>query len=310
MKTIYEFCQSDSGPLILAIGIFDGVHTGHRTVLNEARAQARKCDGQAWALTFDPFPLEIIAPERAPQRLMSLPDKLATFEALGMDGCMVLHFSEKLRRMTPEDFLLWLKKELPRLSHIVVGSNWHFGFGHSGSAATLKLLASPCSVGVSIVQPVMVGGEPVSSTRLRSALKTGNWKLVADLLGHRYVVNGSVVHGREIGRTLGFPTANVKLNVPLDIPFGVYAVDVSVGGNTWHAAAYFGKRPTFDNGNPVLEVYILNQHMDLYHCDMSIAFASFIRADCTFDSPEALMRQIQSDVVQVQAFHAASGVSG
>lgn len=302
-----EAWAETTAPLVLAIGFFDGVHLGHRAVLEAALVRARARGGEAWVLTFEPHPLQVLAPDRAPLLITPPPLKTRALRALGPDGCLLLPFTAALADWTPEEFLARLRAAAPTLVEIVVGENWTFGQGARGGVRLLKDWGEHAGVAVSVVPPVWIDGEPVSSTRIRRAIDAGHMREAARLLGRPFVLAGRVEHGRAIGRTLGYPTANLTMHRELCPPPGVYAVRAAFESREGlAAAAYIGRRPTFDAvADPVLEVHLLEGHPDLYGRELEVSFLETIRDDRRFESPEALREQIAADLTRIRAALAA-----
>lgn len=299
----------DRGPIALAIGFLDGVHLGHQRVIREAIGRARAAGGQAWVLTFEPHPLRVVRPERAPPLITPLPEKLRRLEELGLDGCAVLPFTREFARHSAAEFVGRLAREVPQLHTLVCGQNFHFGHDAVGVPSALRELARPHGFEAVVVEPVQVGGQPVSSTRIRHAVTAGRMGEAAELLGRAFAVRGVVEEGRGIGRRLGFPTANLGTGGELMPPHGVYAVRVRrvlAAGELPHpvlaGAGYFGPRPTFETaGRPALEVHLLEHDGDWYGREIEVEFVEFIRPDQTFDSPAALSAQIARDIERIRA---------
>ena len=283
----------------LAVGIFDGVHRGHQAVLRAAMERAKAIGGEAWVLTFEPNPLAILAPERLPPRLTSLEVRRERFEALGLDGCITIPFTHELSKLTPQQFyhdILCPDGWSP--DTIFAGENWHFGAGGKGTLATISELGGR----VQTVPPVLDSDGVISSTRIRTALQCGDIATANRLLGYEYVSRGVVVQGRKVGRTLGFPTANLQVDTLLP-KSGVYAVKVRVENKTYSAIANIGTRPTFHASEPAFEVHILNFDGDLYGQTLDVTFLSRLRDERTFASAEALTKQITEDITQrIQRF--------
>jgi riboflavin kinase/FMN adenylyltransferase len=249
-------------------------------------------------LTFDPHPLKVIRPEAAPLMLTSTPHKTRILDSLGIEGCLVMPFTKDLRNQEPEDFVRLLCNSGSQLEHIVVGTNWTFGHEHRGSADLLQSLAAECNISATIVPPVQLHGEPVSSTRVRRAVKQGRLPEVAEMLGRHFSVWGRVVEGDKIGRELGFPTANIDPHNEVHLPNGVYAVYAMVGEKRYDAASYIGERPTFDvpERQWVVEVYLLDVSLELYGEDVEVFFVSRLRGDERFENVEELKAQIERDI--------------
>ncbi len=287
----------EAGPVALAAGFLDGLHLGHRRVIAAAQARARTVGGQAWVLTFDPHPLRVLRPEAAPPLITPLPMKLRILERLGVDGCLLREFTPEFARLDPEAFVAGLAGQLPGLAGIAVGEGWRFGHRGAGDAALLSRLAERFGFAVDLVPPVEADGSPISSTRVRQAVASGDMAGAADLLGRWFSVEGTVEPGRRVGRELGFPTANVDALRELHPPPGVYAVHVAHGGGRSGGAAYIGSRPTYGvGGHAVLEVFLFDFEGDLYGQEIEVAFLERLRGDHAFPDVAALRAQIARDV--------------
>lgn len=290
-----------TGPVALAAGFLDGVHLGHRSVIAAARRRAGDAGGQTWVLTFDPHPLRVLRPDAAPPLITPLPIKLRLLEAEGVDGCIVRSFTPEFAALSPEAFVDGLVRDIPRLAGIAVGDGWRFGHHGAGDRDLLRRLAARHGFDVDLVPPVTIDGQPVSSTRIRQAVVDGRMEEAAGLLGRSFSVEGAVVHGRRIGRDLGFPTANVDALRELHPPAGVYAAWVRADGAFHYGAAYIGGRPTFGaSGRPGLEVFLFDFKGDLYTHALEVGFISRIREDRSFTDAEALKDQIALDVARIR----------
>lgn len=290
--------RSETGPVVLAIGFFDGVHLGHRAVIAAARARAGALPAKLWILTFEPHPRKVIAPETAPALLTATRHKLHIFEQLKVDGCILMPFAPAFRHLTAKDFLDMLSASIPALKHIVVGSNWTFGHRGRGTADSLKQWAQEHGIGASSVEPVTFGDGPVSSTRIRKAVLNGDLDSAAAMLGQTFSIWGTVIKGRGVGRTLGFPTANIQPHNEVFPPAGIYAVSAEIGSEVYHGAGYIGHRPTFDHAGSewTLEVFFFDLKHDIYDREIIVGFVRKIRDDRKFNSPAELAAQIQEDV--------------
>lgn len=280
-----------SGPLVLAAGFFDGLHRGHQAVLAAARAAAHATGAATWVLTLEPHPLKVLRPQAAPRLLTDTAHKLHLLDQLGVDGCLVLPFTPALAAVEPADFIAQLRRAAPGLIHMVVGPNWTFGHRARGTPALLRELAAAHGFAVTVAEPVLSDGQPISSSRIREAVHAGHLDQAAAWLGRPYSVRGPVVHGRAEGRRLGFPTANVQDTSEVRPPAGIYAV--TVAGPGWRAggAAYLGPRSP-----AVVEVHVLDRTDDLYGQQLDVAFRHRLREHRPFSDAEALRRQIACDV--------------
>lgn len=299
--------------VILAAGFFDGVHVGHQKIICKTVARARNVHGQAWGLTFDAHPLKILKPGSEPRLLTSEQHKLELLAGLELDGCLVMPFSSELADVSPIGFLDLLRSNIPCLNEIIVGRNWRFGRSKEGNTAILSRFGKKVGFDVTIIRPVIRQGSPVSSTRIRDKIANGDLKGASILLGRSVSVLGTVVKGRGLGRSLGFPTANIDPYNEVIPPSGVYAVyaeikDSKVAGKTGrsrfhHGILNIGFRPTFGEPQtvPCIEVHLFDVNTLLYEYDMEIFFLYKIRDEITFPSPAALKKQIKDDVRCMQA---------
>ena len=289
---------------VLTIGNFDGVHRGHRALLEQLTAKARACALPATVLTFEPHPREFFAPEQAPARLSSLREKLELLEDCGVDRVHVCRFNRKLAALTSDDFIEQVLVQGLSVRHLIVGDDFCFGKGRSGNFAQLCAAGAEHRFGVEAMATVDFGGVRVSSSAVRDALSAGNIELARKLLGREYVIAGRVVHGDKIGRTLGFPTANVQLRrkrLPLT---GIFAVTVSgLGDQPLPGAASLGVRPTLAEGlKPVLEIHLLDFNKEIYGAHVSVNFHHKLRDEAKYESLDALKAQIARDVEATRAY--------
>ena len=289
----------------LALGQFDGVHPGHRAVLEAAAALARDAGGTAAALTFSPPPDRVLQPERPPEALADPEENRDRILACGIDAVALLPFTPDLAATPPEAFLAALPRAFPGLRALATGWNFTFGRGAAGNAENLPALAAAQGLAVRIVPPVLHDGIPVASTRIRDALRDGDMPLAAALLGRPHAVSGEVVRGRQVGRSIGFPTANLALSPDLLRPHpGVYAATVRTApGAAPRRAAVFVPDPAdprqqFAGG--AIEVHIPDFEGDLYGRRLTVAFRRRLRGHRNFDTLEALAAQLQRDMAVIR----------
>jgi riboflavin kinase/FMN adenylyltransferase len=280
---------------VLAIGNFDGMHLGHAALLAEARRLGGELGRPAAVLTFEPHPRALFQPEVPLFRLTPPALKAEAAAALGADGMVTLAFGRDLAALPAEDFVE--RELLHRLgaSGVVVGPNFRFGRRATGDVALLRRMAAERGFALAVVPPVVVDGAPVSSTRIRALLGDGDVAGANRLLGREWSLRASVAHGDKRGRLLGYPTANLLLDAATGLRHGIYAVRATVAGETRAAVASFGRRPTFDDGAPRLEVHVFDFAGDLYGQAMDVAFAGWIRPELKFDGVEPLIRQMDAD---------------
>jgi riboflavin kinase/FMN adenylyltransferase len=291
---------------VLAIGNFDGVHRGHQALIAAAVATAREIAAPAGALIFEPHPREFFHPEEAHFRLTPLPQKLEIFKRLGLDLAIVLAFDAQLAGLSADAFIAQVLVEGLRARHIVIGHDFFFGKNRSGTPETLQAAAERHGFGLTIVAPVAEDGEVFSSSAIRLRLAQGDVKGAARMLGRWWRAGGTVVGGAGRGLGLGFPTANVPLPRGTGIGHGIYAVRAYLSGERYDGAGYLGTRPTYDDGMPVLEVFLFGFDGDLYGRDMAVEFIGFVRPDRKFESSEALIAQMKTDCAHTAEILAAA----
>ncbi len=299
---------------VVAIGNFDGLHRGHQHLLAIAKdvADAQK---KPWGiLTFEPHPRSYFRPQEPVFRLTPAALKRRLAKALGAAFVMSIAFDEALANSTPEDFIKTHLIQGLGLSHIVTGYDFHFGKGRKGGSDTLREQGIQQNFGVTVVDQVTDDGDsnaPYSSSSIRSSLRRGHMRQAAHELGYDWMVMGEVVHGDKRGRTIGFPTANIILEPGAEPYRGIYAVTVrdAAGSEKWQGAAYFGDRPTFNTNRTFLEVFLLDQDIDLYGRTLIVSFVDLVRGDKTFKSVEELVAQMQLDCTEVRKILRAQTVS-
>src|SRR5919204_6047086 len=280
----------------VALGIFDGVHLGHRAILGAAVADARARGVPSVACTFEPHPMEVLQPERAPLPITTLDERLTLVAECGVDEAVVLTFTRALAAVEPEAFVKDVLVDRLHALQVVVGFNHRFGRGARGDAALLRELGARGGFSVDVIEPLTVDGVPVSSTAIRAALGRGDLEAAVRMLGRPYTLPGKVVAGAGRGRTLGFPTANVAPDRPALVAPGVYACTVEVAGQPRRAVVNVGVRPTFDEKTLAVEAYLLDFSGDLYGQTIRLTFRSRVREERRFSSVDALRAQIAADV--------------
>lgn len=286
---------------VVTIGNFDGHHRGHGALLQMVVETARKAQGTALVLTFDPHPVKVLAPHVDLRFLTSPEEKLARFEAAGIDEVVFLEFTPALAAMTAEQFAETVLHRQLEVAEIFVGEHFAFGKGRAGRIADLVRFGGVYGFTVHPVQPVTLNGAVVSSTRIRNLIHAGQMEEAAILLGRAYGISGTVVPGRQQGQSLGWPTANLHIPPQRVIPpDGVYAARARCEAATYDAIAYIGTRPTFGAGERLIEVNLLDQERDLYGKDMLVEFVDRLRGDHRFASADELSAQIARDVDQAR----------
>ncbi|MBX3514604.1 MAG: bifunctional riboflavin kinase/FAD synthetase [Xanthobacteraceae bacterium] len=294
----------------VAIGNFDGVHRGHQAVIEAARVQAHMIPQKSCVLvlTFEPHPRTFFKPDAPVFRLTPEEAKLRLFAANNLvDGAVVLQFDKALASLSAEDFVSKILVDWLGIAGVAVGHDFHFGKQRQGTPEFLIDAGKRYGFEVEIVQPLNDDGTPVSSGKIRDALQAGDLPRANDLLGYRWFVTGEVIHGEKRGRELGFPTANLRLDPTCRLRHGIYAVRAHVGGKSYDAVASFGRRPQFDNGAPLLEVFLFDFEGDLYGQEMTVEFAGFLRDEAKFGSLDALVAQMNRDSEQARALLRQAG---
>ncbi|MBI2015376.1 MAG: bifunctional riboflavin kinase/FAD synthetase [Candidatus Rokubacteria bacterium] len=298
MRTIrgLESYPPDARPGAVALGAFDGIHLGHRAILGRAVTLARERGLEALACTFDPHPLEVLQPDRAPRPITTLADRLDLIAETGIDTAVVVAFTRAIAALEPEAFVRDALAGTLRAREIVVGFNHRFGRGARGDARLLETLGPALGFRTHVVAPLEVDGVPVSSSEIRAALGRGDLERAARLLGRPYALGGEVVHGAGRGRTLGFPTANLRMDLRLPLAPGVYACRARVGPAEYRAVVNAGVRPTFGETELAVEAHLLDFSGDLYGQRIQLTFLRRLREERRFPSVEALREQIAADV--------------
>ena len=281
---------------VVALGNFDGFHRGHQAVVGEAIAWAKAEARPAIVATFDPHPVRHFVPDAPPFRLTTLDQRHELFTAAGANAMLVFRFDGDLANTTASDFVGKLLGETIGAGGVVTGEDFTFGKARGGNIAVLREQGATCGIGVRTVGPVMDGGEPVSSSRIRLALQQGDCGEAARLMTRPFAIRGVVEHGDKVGRTLGYPTANLPLGSYLRARYGIYAVTGRLAdGRVLNGAANLGVRPTFDPPKELLEPHFFDFSEDLYGQEIEVAFHHFIRPEAKFDSLDALKVQMEAD---------------
>lgn len=287
---------------VLALGNFDGFHRGHQAVVGEAIRRAREQGRPAIVATFDPHPIRHFQPDAAPFRLTTLDQRQELFAAAGADAMLVLHFDAGMAAMPARE---WVEDMLVRhlgVAGVVTGEDFTFGKGRSGNPQVLREIGAAHGLEGRTVGPVSDGEGTISSSRIRAALKAGDCETAARLLTRPFAIRGAVQHGDKLGRTIGFPTANLDMGTYLRPHYGVYAVTGRLpDGRVVQGAANIGVRPMFDPPKELLEPHFFDFAGDLYGQEIEVAFHHFLRPEAKFDSLDALMAQIDADCVRAKA---------
>jgi riboflavin kinase/FMN adenylyltransferase len=289
------------GPIAIAAGVFDGVHLGHRAVISQALDFAKANGGTAVVLTFDPHPTSILRPDNASPLLTSTRHKLRILAALGIGHTLVIPFTREFAATEPAIFIEQLAAAC-ELRHFCVGHDWAFGRGRAGNLELLTTLGARLGFEACGIPSVAVDGQPVSSTAIRAALGEGDLATAQRLLGRPFSIFGTIIAGNQLGRTIGFPTANIRPENEQLPPNGVYAVSAEFGSQRVRGVANIGLRPTVEAAakERLLEVHLFDFNGDLYGADVEVHFHRFIRPEQKFASLDALKAQIAADAVEAR----------
>ncbi len=285
---------------IVAMGNFDGLHLGHQAILRETVARARDQHGTAVALTFEPHPSQILTPERALRLLDPFQTKIRRIESTGIDVVLVVDFNRAFSEQTPGAFAEDFLRDKIRCHEMIVGEDYRFGRQRLGDVETLKVLGQRLGFGVRTTPPVWIENHPISSSLIRRLIGEGQMQTAALMLGRAYAISGPVIQGDGMGKTLGVPTANIRLPNELMPMSGIYAVRVDIlktgGIETCDGVAYIGCRPTFHRHEVRLEVHLLGRDENLYNRRLQVRFVARVREDLTFEGQADLVRQMHADI--------------
>lgn len=291
---------------VVAMGNFDGLHLGHRAVINAALKMAGELGTIALAVTFEPHPRSFFSPNTPQFRLTDEDAKLRLLAGTGLAGAVVMGFDKARAGTSAQDFIQHDLIERLGIGGIAVGYDFHFGKGRTGSPSLLLSEAPRLGIKVDVQPHIDIDERPVSSTAIRMALAEGQIPEATAMLNGPWFVTGEVIHGKKLGRDLGYPTANIRLPASCGLRHGIYAVRVGRGNERFDGVASFGRRPTFDNGAPLLEVFLFDFSGDLYGTTLDVAFIAYIREELKFDGVDALIRQMDADSQAARAALAAA----
>lgn len=282
-------------PCVLVLGMFDGVHRGHQALLMKGDELAQEMVYPLAVCTYEPHPLQVLCPDRMPPMLTTLPEKAALMASFGVNGLCVTSFDRKTADQSPEDYMAQLV-EIYQPAVIICGFNFTFGKGGKGTGETLREYGKAHGFETVIVPEVVIDGEAVSSTRIRRLLQKGDIATANRLMGHAYTLTGKVEDGKHIGRTLGFPTANVTVPARKALPaWGVYACWLETKDAVYPAVVNVGSHPTLPEGQVTVEAHVLDESMDLYGEKVRLSFLRFLRPERKFDNVDELKAQIAQD---------------
>ncbi|GAB3386038.1 bifunctional riboflavin kinase/FAD synthetase [Lysobacter fragariae] len=305
------FRDVDGGPRcphgsVVCIGAFDGLHLGHQALVRRTVARARALGLPAIALSFEPLPREFFAPANPPPRLLLPRAKARGLFDLGADQVGLLRFDRKLSGLTADEFVRHVLQQRLSAREVWVGPEFRFGKGRTGDIALLRSLGAELGFGASEIEPVQLHGERVSATRIRAALQSGDFDAAAQLLGRSYAIGGHVVRGKQLGRELGFPTANIRFAGKMPALSGIYATRVhGVGRDAWPSVSSLGTRPTVDGVEPLLEAHLFDFDGDLYGRRIEVEFVAKLRDELKFPDLDSLTEQMHRDAEQARAILSA-----
>ena len=310
--TIQEWASrfGDARRTAVSVGTFDGLHVGHQKILQSVRERARAAGHRAAAVTFDPHPMRVLQPDRAPLMIQTLSQRLAGFEQMGLDAALVLRFDRALSLVSPEEFIERILVGGMRAGAILVGANFRFGHRGAGDVRLLGDLGQRDGFDVEIIPPVEVGGQIVSSTAIRGAVAGGNVAGAIPLLGRAFSLTGEIRAGAGRGRTILFPTLNLAPEQELLPKHGVYATESAVGGKLYSSVTNVGTRPTFNGSGVTVESHLFGFNENLTSGPMEVRFLARIRDEQKFSGPDALRAQIARDIEAAREYFAGSKPGG
>lgn len=285
---------------VLTIGNFDGIHLGHQALLRRVVEEAKSCEGRSVVLTFEPHPLKILRPERAPRLILTLKDKMGLLGALGVDVMVIQRFNAAFANMEARDFVTHYLAELLRVHKVWIGKDLRFGKARTGRVEDLIRWGEEAGFPVKVLEPIEVDGIRISSSRVRDLIEEGAVQEAGTFLGRYHFISGRVVPGQRRGRRLGFPTSNIASRTEVLPSDGIYATFLAVDGRAWPSVTSLGCNPTFGNGPRTIESYVLDYSGDLYQRMVKLFFVKRIRSEEKFSSPELLVSQIQKDVLDAR----------
>jgi riboflavin kinase/FMN adenylyltransferase len=304
MNVIHTTAEMEAGarPVCLAIGVFDGVHLGHQQVIRQSVGDAAQHEGLCVVITFDRHPAAVLAPARVPPLIYPPAKKMRAIAALGPDTACVIHFDKAFSEISGEEFIRGLARDCRKIQSLSVGRAFTFGRGRSGNAGLLNALGKELNFAVHALAEVSLDGQPVSSTRVRAAVRAGRFALAGQMLGRPYTLCGQIIKGNGVGRQMGVPTANLDAAGLVKPPSGVYAARAFVGGRSHAAAVNIGCRPTVASTAPQIQVeaHLLDFDGDIYGEELELAFLKKLRNEKKFSTPAVLREQIGRDIARAR----------
>jgi len=286
---------------VIAVGNFDGIHLGHKHLLNKVLEVANSENKKSGIITFHPHPLAYFGGQKNFHQVTTDAIKIEILEKLKIDVIFDLNFDKSLSKMSPEEFFLEVIYRNLEASHVIVGEDFRFGYERSGDVQKLEELCNSKNIGFNSIQKKKdINSVIYSSSLVRTNIKSGNITDLTKLLGHYWFVNGYVKHGKKKGIEMGYPTINIEFEDTLRLAHGIYATNVYLEGKKYHGASYYGSRPTFNDHGDILETYIFNFDRDIYNQEVKIEFIDFIREDQKFKNEEELIKQMEIDCCNVK----------
>jgi len=286
---------------VIAIGNFDGIHLGHKHLINKVLEVANAEGKKSGIITFDPHPKAYFGGLKNFHQVTTDAVKIEILEKLKIDILFELNFDKSLSKMSPEEFFLEVIYKNLEASHVIVGEDFRFGYERSGDVHKLEELCNSKDIGFNSMQKQKdINSVIYSSSRVRTNITSGNITDLTKLLGHYWFVNGHIKHGKKKGTELGFPTINIEFEDTLKLAHGIYATNVYLEGKKYHGASYYGARPTFNDQGDILETYIFDFDRDIYNQEVKIEFIDFIREDQKFKNEEELTKQMEIDCCNVK----------
>jgi riboflavin kinase / FMN adenylyltransferase len=304
MKVVQATAELNAGgrPVCAAIGVFDGVHLGHQRVLQQTIENASRTGAVSVVVTFDRHPNAVVAPANVPPLIYPLAKKLEVLASVGMETVCVIRFDKTFSQISGEEFVRGLAKDFQKIQTVCVGADFMFGYRRSGNVALIEKIGGELGFAVNAVPGVDLDGKAISSTRIRDAVRAGDFALAGQLLGRAYSLCGPVIKGQQFGRKIGFPTANMDVAGVIVPPLGVYVASASIGGESRRAAVNIGYRPTVVTGDPQIhvEAHLLDFDRDIVGQELELTFLRKLRDEKKFPSIEALRAQIAQDITQTR----------
>jgi riboflavin kinase/FMN adenylyltransferase len=301
---------ADSRRAAVTVGNFDGLHLGHQRILRTVCERARLTGERATVITFDPHPMRVLQPERAPAMIQTLAQRLAGFERMGMDAALVLRFDRELSQVSPEEFIERMLVGGLRAGAVLVGANFRFGHRGAGDVEMLSKFGGRCGFDVETIAPVEIGGQMVSSTGVRAAVASGDVASAVSLLGRAFCLTGEIRAGAGRGRTILFPTLNFLPEQELLPKLGVYATESVVGGKLYASVTNVGTRPTFNGTGVTVESHLFEFCENVVSGGMEVRFHARIRDEQKFSGAEALRAQIARDIGEARKFFSERTLAG